>query len=254
MSHIISEYNKLMNDTRLSGMDKAKAVTSMLKRKSIITTAPINYDYDKYGSKRADRLWSGGFYPEIKLLYNERPTGDPNAFAKAIVSPESVVVSDLNITSFSQRTRALSGAINKAAKGHDLIIVGNILDSKLKDRWDLIAEFINDLRVKNMYLILGPNDIFSMQDYIDFGFNFVTDRAEKTIKFTKLVYTYFPIPIKKNQINIHGHPSDNMYNTIEKAWHYDASPIYNGRISLAVNTLKDILEEAGEDNGKDIQF
>ena len=223
-------------------------VASMMKLKAPMTQAPKDSNYDIYGKEECLRLWNKGFYPEIKLLYNERPKGDPNAFAKALINPATAVVSDVRLDNYEPRTRAMAEAINRAAHGNDLIILGNLLSNKYRKRWDLAAEFINDLRVSKMFLILGPYDVFTCDDYIDFGFNFITDRAEKRYKLTKLIYSYFPVPVKKGQLNIHGHPSDNMYSQMGITGHFDASPIY-GVKSVAINTLGSIIEEAGERDG-----
>lgn len=251
MTELTQKYRSIMGNLSLEPMERNRQVGELLKLKSPFTSPPKDDNYDRYGKNESIRLWNKGFYPEIKLLYNERPKGNPNDFAKAMINPSAVVVSDLCIDNYAPRTRALSSAINKTARGNDLLVVGNLLSKKYRKRWDLVAEFINDLRVGKMYLILGPYDVFSCDDYLEFGFSFVTDRAEKRFHLTKIIYSYFPVPVKKNQLNIHGHPSDNMYQSIGSAWHYDASPSY-GLKSVAVNTLGNIIEEVSEKYGKDI--
>lgn len=252
MSELTQNYRKIMSNIHLDKLAKRKEVKDLFSTKVPFTDPPRDTNYDRYGKDEAIRIWNKGFYPEIKLLYNERPKGDPNAFAKALVSNETVVVADPCIDNYAPRTRALSGAINRASKhGGDLLILGNLTNKKYRKRFDLVAEFINDLNVHKLFLILGPFDIYSCDDYIDFGFSYVTDRAEKRLGFTRLIYTYFPIPVKEGQLNIHGHPSDDMYHSMGYRNHFDASPIM-GIKSMAVNTLGDILAEVSERDGKDI--
>ena len=252
MNELAEKYFEFKNDHSLSKTERNKRAQQLRNLKKPFYEPPRDGDYTVYGASKTIRTTFVGRYPTIKLHRNERPMGDPNVFAKALVNPYTVVVSDLNIDNFNIKTHAAAYAINVAAKmGGDLLVVGNVLAEKYQNNWDLIIEFMSKLKVHKAFLILGPYDILSVQDYIDLGFNYVTDRAEKTFNRTKIIYSYFPLPVMPYQLNIHGHPSDFMYSQMGIKGHWDAQPLH-GIQSIAVNTLGSIIAEVNKRDGTDI--
>jgi hypothetical protein len=203
------------------------------------------YDYDSYGTLgKYNRLSSKGKYSEIKLLSNERMIGDPNDFAKAISSKDTLIVGDLRLSFDTARTDAISKAINAKTKTDGRVLfIGNLLCEKYMRAWNMLMEFLNSIYSNKLYLILGNNDIFSIQDYINFGFSYVTDRAEKTVGSRRLIYTYYPVPVQSGQLNIHGHPSADMYRLISRQNHFDTKVI-SSVDDTTVYTLGEILKNS----------
>lgn len=192
-------------------------------------TAP-DYDYDKYVQKFIKRIDKIGQYPTIKLQIGERPSGDPNKFAKALSDLDHTwITGDLNLTPVTQRTRRLTMTINRYVhSSENLIILGNLLAPNFYKQFSLIMNFLVALETKNVFLILGDTDRYSIQTYLDMGFLFVTDRAEKTVKDRKVIYTYYPVPVN-DQVNIFGY-----------------SNAYSGNVPLAMGRANHFLAQSGE--------
>lgn len=166
-----------------------------------------NYNYDDYVQSYFVRKEKVGNFPTIKLKLGERPMGDPNKFAKALAAIDDTwLISDLHLSSFGTRARDLSLMINSyVSPSKNLIILGNLLNPKDNKQFSLIIRFMSMINTNNVYLILGNSDIFSVQTYIDMGFKYVTDRAERTVLGKKLIYSYYPIPsLDNNTYNIFG--------------------------------------------------
>ena len=215
-----------------------KRISDEIKNTKLITENPAvrntyvapDYDYDKYVQKYINRTSTMGHYPTIKLQIGERPSGDPNRFAKALCDLDHTwFTSDLYLTPVYQNTRRLVTTINQYVhSSENLIILGNLLAPNYYKQFSIIMDFLNSINTKKVFLILGNTDKFSVQTYMDIGFLYVTDRAEKTVKDKKVIYTYYPVPVN-GQINIFGY-----------------SNAYSGNVPLAMGRTSHFLVQSGE--------
>ena len=193
-----------------------------------------DYDYDKYVQKYIKRTDKVGQLPTIKLQLGERPTGDPNKFAKALCDLDHTwLIGDLNLTQINTRTRRIVMTINKYVhSSENLLILGNLLAPNFYRNFSIIMEFMTSISTENVFLILGDTDRFSIQTYMDMGFKYVTDRAEKTVNGKKVIYTYYPVPVN-GQYNIFGY-----------------SNAYSGNVPLAMGRANHFLVQAGDEENR----
>ena len=243
------ELRDLSRVNRLNGLDGmkdnfgiARTMYKLINRDDLLTYPPSDYNYDNYGASKIYRINNRGLYPEVKMYHNERPMGDPNKFAKAMVNNNTIVVSDIRLGAINAKANSIADAINRMSnKSDDVIFLGNLLAPDIPKRFDLIIEFMSSLRIRQAHLILGNNDAFRIDEYIRFGFTYVTDRAEKTKDGNKLIYTYYPVPVSPGVINIHGHPSEYAWSNMSQKGHFDAHLNWSStRIKLY--TLGEILK------------
>lgn len=226
-----------------SNADIANRVYNIISRKDLLTYPPSDYNYDNYGANKIFRVNNRGLYPEVKMYHNEKPMGDPNKFAKAMVNDKTIVVSDIRLGAINAKADAIADTINRMSRdSDDVIFLGNLLAPDIPKRFDLLLDFMNSLRISRAHLILGNTDAFRIEEYIDFGFSYVTDRAEKTKGKTKLIYTYYPIPVSAGVINIHGHPSDYVWSNMSQKGHFDAHLEWSSN-RIKMYTLGDILKK-----------
>lgn len=245
---------------------KVQRVRNDIKNAKLNTEPPAysrykapDYNYDNYIQSYFMRKEKIGNFPVIKLKLGERPMGDPNKFAKALASVDDTwLISDLHLSSFGTRARDLSYTINSyVSSSKNLIIVGNLLHPKDTKQFSLIMRFLSLLNTKNVFLILGNTDIFSVQTYIDMGFVYVTDRAERTVLGKKIIYSYYPIPaLNNNASNIFGFSNaytGNYPTFITKNNHYCVSA---GEDADMIHKLRDVagkLHNGGDYNGTHFQ-
>ena len=166
---------------------------------------PTNYQYDDYGSKNINRVVNHGSYKTIELKKYEEPMGDPHSFSKAL-NKELYMISDLNLTVMRSRSDIIAHRINAQVSSNEhILFLGNLLYKRNSDQWGILKEFLSKLICKHKYLILGETDVMQCDDYVNLGFEYVTDRAEKTIDGKKVIFTYFPIVVDRGEFNIHGY-------------------------------------------------
>lgn len=247
--NMLDQYKKITSSSQLSAMDKKLRIQKLYDKTPIYNKPPRDSNYDNYGDSKIFRYRRNGMYPEIKLALGERPLGDPNKFANALSDPSTVVISDIRIDQFVSRTSDITRAINNRCHSTgDLLLIGDVLHPKVSTSFPLLLNFLNDISTHNVYLILGKDDIFSASDYISFGFSYVTDRAEKTIDGKKVIFTYYPVPLSRNQYNIHGSLLGSyQYPHMSKDNHYDAY-IKDDSQQLKIRNMGEILNELRGDN------
>ena len=142
----------------------------------------------------------------VALLKDEHPHNQ--LLLETILSPDTYVIGDLHLNAKDDAKnqlilRSINGTVSRDSH---LLIVGD-LDGK-RDTSDAkyIAAFIKKINTKNIYLIVGNNDRYSIQTYINMGFRAVTDEAVYKESAMKKVYlTHCPRKIGPNEYNIHGH-------------------------------------------------
>ena len=97
--------------------------------------------------------------------------------------------------------------INSIVKSDDkLLILGDLsAHTNIANLLD-VKNTIACINCKNLYLILGNNDQYDIQTYIDMGFKAVTDRFE----WSEYVFTHMPEEVSVGKINVHGHIHEEM--------------------------------------------
>ena len=243
------QYKGILHNDNLSVMDKKSRIDKLYTKNLVSNTPPHDGNYDNYGSHNTFRLRKNGLYPEIKLAVGEKPQGDTNKFANAISNPDTVCIADIMINQFSSRTAEIVKLINnRCYSSGNLLLIGNVLHPDVAKAFTLLLGFLSNIRTTNVYLILGKYDAFSVSDYISFGFTYVTDRAEKTIDGKKVIFTYYPVPLLRDQYNIHGALMGGaQYSHMSKDNHYDAY-IKDGSQQLKIRTIGEILKDMGGGN------
>lgn len=205
--------------------------------KSIAERIDVTRDFDSYDTPRVHKI---GLYKEVRLGLGERPMGNAKKFAEALSDPDTIIVSDLNLPYVGELLKSTASLINSRKGNANVIFLGNILSANSQNSFTIVVTLLSKIRTDNVFLILGPHDVFPVQSYIDFGFKYVTDRAEKTFNKQRLIYTYYPVTIHEDEINFHGHPGERVYSLMSKKNHYDCRLIPNGS-KMKLYTLSDYL-------------
>ena len=239
-------------------LDKAKlAINSFSKEKRFRTDIrtklrkpPSDYQYDDYGSKKINRVVDHGTYRTIELKKYERPMGDPHSFAKSL-NRDLYMISDLNLNVMRSRTDIIAHRINAQVSSNEhLLFLGNMLNKKNFDQWGVLKLFLGKLNCKHKYLILGETDVMMCDDYINLGFEYVTDRADKTIDGKKIIFTYFPMIVNKGEFNVHGYvDSPDKLGPLNPQRHFSAYCTEDN--NYKVYTFKDVKGSV-KDNGDDL--
>lgn len=183
-------------------------------------------------------------YMMIELMDNEQPFGVEelaNNIDENIWLATDVHIGDPKDTWENKRRRILT-SINKKVKMNDhLLFLGDMVGHDDNVTLDMLKGFIKGLLCKNVYLILGNNDYFTMEEYKSIGFKAVTDK----FIYKNYIFTHCALPdVPEGYLNIHGHiHGSKLYYDMDPAGHIDVwddnySPIQ----------LKDIVQkyESGE--------
>lgn len=194
-------YDRMLNRAGVFQKDKAFRTDIRTKLKK----PPTNYQYDDYGAKTINRVVNHGTYRSIELKKYEEPGGDPHAFAKAL-DRNLYMISDLNLNAMRTRSDLIAHRINaQVSSNAHLLFLGNMLSKKSAAQWGILKAFMDQLTCAHKYLILGESDMLLCDDYVKLGFEYVTDRADKTIDGKKVIFSYYPMIVGRGEFNIHGY-------------------------------------------------
>lgn len=179
----------------------------------------------------------------VRLLKGESPYR-PDVLA-SILSRDTYLIGDPHISTKDQEKsdRWIKG-INSRVKPEDhLVILGDLDGKKGTGSFEITKKFINRIRTKNIYLILGNNDPYEIKDYVKLGFKTVTDIAEyQESPQTKVILTHCPYPVTRDEINIHGHiHGSRCYWNLDWKNHYDVWD--EDGIPCTIGEALDILEQ-----------
>ena len=198
--------------------DLTDVSTQLRKWRIISGTAPkdlpgfINRQYSD--SEGVDR---------VHLLPGEKPY-NPEVL-ESILSMDTFLISDIHISSEDpEKTEYIVRNVNSRVSPKDhLIIVGDMDGKKGTSTYELLKKTIKKFRTKNIYLILGNNDQYSVEDYAYLGFLSVVDRAEmKDDNGNTIILTHCGIPVENGDFNIHGHMhGTKCYWNVDWHNHYD---------------------------------
>ena len=168
------------------------------------------------------RMTSQGSYKIVKLLMNEEPTGNKTKMYDACES-DPFFISDVHISMNTERTKKILDEINnKVSPQVPLIVLGDLTD-KHTGTFNSTVEFVKSINTPNKFLIIGNNDYYTIGDYIEMGFVYVTDEFTFKHNGQNYILSHCPIPLtNKKAINIHGHlHGSNTYWNMSPAGHYD---------------------------------
>ena len=160
---------------------------------------------------------------KIHLLDGEKPYRED--LLESILSLDTFVMADLHISSKDpDKTNYIIRNVNsKVSPEDDLLIIGDLDGKKGTSSIELITSVLKKFRTKKIYLILGNNDQYSIDDYVKMGFKSVTDRALlKQSGMGNILFTHCPEVVPNDDKNIHGHMhGSNIYWNVDYHNHYD---------------------------------
>lgn len=168
------------------------------------------------------RMTTQGSYKIVKLLMNEEPTGNKSKMYDACES-NPYFISDVHISMNSNRTEKILNNINKYVSPSDYLIILGDLTDKHTGTLQTTADFVRRIETPNKFLVIGNNDFYTIGDYIDMGFIYITDEFSFKINGQNYILSHCPLPIGNSKtINIHGHlHGSNTYWNMSPAGHYD---------------------------------
>ena len=159
----------------------------------------------------------------VHLLDGEKPYRPD--ILDSILSMDTYLISDIHISSKDpEKTKNIIRNVNaKVSPNEHLLILGDMDGKKGSSTWKLIRDTIHKFRTNNIYLILGNNDQYSIDEYVKMGFLSVTDEAVlKESGMGNIIFTHCPVPVSNDDINIHGHiHGSKCYWNVDWHNHYD---------------------------------
>ena len=198
--------------------DLTEVATQIRKWKIIAGTAPK--ELSEYINRQTTT--SEGV-DMVRLLPGEKPY-NVHALESAL-SMNTYILGDCHLSvKDTVKTNRIITAINNTCKATDtLVFVGDFDGKKGTGSYELTKKFIDKLKCKNVYLILGNNDPYTIEDYVKIGFKTVTDMVIfKESPEREIIITHCPYPVERDQINIHGHiHGSRCYWNMDWHQHYD---------------------------------
>lgn len=167
---------------------------------------------------------------EVKLLKDESEYG--YGVLLKHMSEDLYICGDLHIgdpiENWEARRDKIANTINNTVGVNDhLLILGDLIGHTNTADFYSLKVFIDMLKCKNLYLVLGNNDVYEIEAYKKLGFKMVTDK----FIWKNYIFTHMPCETWKNQINIHGHIHEEIqYINVDwhnhiNVWDRDCKPI-----------------------------
>ena len=209
-------------------------IMSIVKESSIVTEGRvINPRTHHYNS-----------YMMIEITEDEQPFGV--AKLSSNITDNIWLATDVHIgepeDTWENKRRRILTVINRKVKQNDhLLFLGDMVGHGTNVTVDMLKGFIKALYCQNIYLILGNNDYFTMEEYKSIGFKAVVDK----FNYKNYIFTHCALPdVPEGYLNIHGHiHGSKMYYDMDPDRHIDVWD--DNYIPIR---LKDIVEkyESGE--------
>lgn len=178
----------------------------------------------------------------VTLLPGEAPY-KPEVL-ESILSLDTYMLADLHLSiKDPEKTRRITNAINRTVKkNEDLLFLGDFDGKKGTGSYDLVKRFLRGLACKNIYLILGNNDPYTIEQYVKLGFLSITDKAEfQESPQRKVILTHCPYPVQRDEVNVHGHiHGSKCYWNLDWKNHYDIWD--EDFVPIKIGTCLDILD------------
>lgn len=215
-------------------ISRKPSMMSVIKESSIITE----------GRVANPRKHHYNTYMMIELTEDEQPFGV--AELSSIITDDIWFATDVHIgdpeDTWENKRRRILASINKKVKKDDhLLFLGDMVGHGTSVTVDMLKGFIKALNCKNVYLILGNNDYFTMEEYKSIGFKAVTDK----FNYKNYIFTHCTLPdVPEGCLNIHGHiHGSKMYYDMDPDRHID---VWDDNYTPI--RLKDIVQkyESGE--------
>lgn len=190
----------------------------------------------------------------VSLLKGEKPFHPE--LVEAMVSMDTWVIGDLHLSEKDpEKTKTIIRNISKKVSKNDhLIILGDLDGKKGTGSFALTKKTISSLPTKNVYLILGNNDPYSIDDYVKIGFKSVVDMVTLKDGSRNIYLTHCPYPLPNgSDINIHGHiHGSRIYWNVDWLNHYDVwdQDYYPIQIRTCIDKIEKGLYQAKSENHK----
>lgn len=140
----------------------------------------------------------------VKLLSGERPYCLEQIMAG--LSLNTFIMSDLHLDAGdTDKTDMIVDNINVTVSSTDKLLFLGDFDAKGKTNKKTIQEFLRRLSCKNVYMLIGNNDGFTIKDYAEMGFKGITDTVTFNETGNEIIFSHCPVPVTDSQINVHGH-------------------------------------------------
>lgn len=159
----------------------------------------------------------------VRLLPGEKPYNE--RLLNSVLSPDTFLVADLHLsTADPEKTKKIIRSVNKVLTPNDhLLILGDLDGKKGTGSFKLTKDTISKFNTKNVYLVLGNNDPYTIDEYVKCGFKAVVDMAiYQETPSSKVFLTHCPYPTRGDEKNIHGHiHGSKCYWNLNWENHYD---------------------------------
>lgn len=140
----------------------------------------------------------------VTLLSNERPYKVENL--EAAISEDMFVIGDVHLSpDDKEKTDMIVNNINLTCNSLSKILFLGDFDAKGHTDKKVIQDFIRRITCKNIYMLVGNNDGFTIRDYADMGFLGVSDVVHYRSTQMNVVLSHCPVEVDSDTLNIHGH-------------------------------------------------
>lgn len=158
----------------------------------------------------------------VELREGESPYNPENL--KAALSPDTYVIADLHLSpKDKEKTDMIIRNINYTVGKNDTLLFLGDFDGKGGASKELIAETLKKFTCKNIYMLVGNNDGYTIKDYISMGFLGIDDCVTfEESPNRNIVLSHCPMRVDRDDINIHGHiHGSRVYWNMSYENHYD---------------------------------
>lgn len=124
----------------------------------------------------------------------------------AAVNMDTFLLGDIHLNEDDTvKCARIQKSVNAVVGRNDHLVFLGDFDGKKQRSTRAIFRFLSGLACKNVYLIIGNNDGFLIDNYIETGFKAIDDHFILENGSQKIYLTHCPIPVSNGDINIHGH-------------------------------------------------
>lgn len=140
----------------------------------------------------------------VSLLSTEKAYKLENL--EAVLNDDTFIVSDVHLSPDDpDKTGMIVESINMVCRPTDKLLFLGDFDTKGHTDKNTITGFLNRLVCKNIYMLLGNNDGFTIDEYATMGFLGITDEVTYKSESRDILLSHCPKPVGSNTLNIHGH-------------------------------------------------
>lgn len=140
----------------------------------------------------------------VSLLSNERPYKLENL--EAALSGETYVIGDCHLDpKDNEKTDMIANNINVTVRSTDTILFLGDFDAKGHTDKKIIKDLLRRISCKNVYMLVGNNDGFTIPEYAEMGFLGVGDVVTYKYGDRDVILSHCPVPVSNSAVNIHGH-------------------------------------------------